>query len=73
MLRRIGNGGLAGASGGDGTTTEASLSGRLDENGVFDTYLLGIRVEAVSISTVHLEEMERKRELYPWPSLMAFV
>ena len=46
MWRRIGDGGLAGAPGGDGVTTETSLFGRLDKNGIFDTNFLSIRVEA---------------------------
>ena len=46
MKSRIGRVGLAGAPGGDGATTETSLSSRLDENGIFDAYFLGIRVEA---------------------------
>ena len=40
--RRVGNGGLTGASSGDGATAEAILPDRFNKNGILDADLLSV-------------------------------
>ena len=57
----MGNGGLTGASSGDAATTQAILPDRFNENSIFDTDLLSVRVEtSTAISKVFVVVDEQR-------------